>query len=242
MEPADLVTVILCGGRGTRAWPLTAELPKPLLPVAGRPIVEHVIGIYARRGVRRFVLATGYLGAAVAEHFAVPRPHQVEDHWGELELRCVDTGEDTPTGERLRRVAPEAGQTFLATYADGLADVDLGALLRAHEAHGRLATVTTVPLPSQYGTLEIDDGGIVRGFREKPRLMDHWINAGYFVFRAEAFRRHAGADLEVDVLPSLAAAGELGAHRHSGFWRSADTHKDIQALDGLAREVPLRWL
>lgn len=226
MGTGDLAAVILCGGRGTRALPLTEEVPKPLLTVGGVPVVEHVIGIYTRRGVRRFVLALGYLGDRIVDHFsarALP-----------CDIEFVDTGLDTPTGERIRRCRDAAGAEFFATYADGLADVDLDGLLEVHRRHGRAATVTTVPLPSQYGTLDIDDEGAVRAFREKPRLHDHWINAGYFVFRSEVFDHHAGEDLERDVLPSLAVEGDLRVFRHTGFWRSLDTYKDRQELDGLA--------
>jgi len=224
----DITTVILCGGRGTRAYPLTEELPKPLLTVGGTPLVEHVMGIYARRGYTRFVLALGYLGDRIVDHFArrgLP--------WS---IDFVDTGLDTLSGERLRRCVDRAGETFFATYADGLADIDLDALLDRHRSHGDAATVTTVPLPSPYGTLDIDGDQRVSAFTEKPRLQDHWINAGFFVFRGELFDRHSGADLERDVLPSLASASELRAFRHLGFWRSCDTYKDLQELEALAEK------
>lgn len=224
------VTVILCGGRGTRAYPLTEELPKPLLPVDGIPIVEHLMGVFSRRGHRSFVLATGYMGGRIAEHFAG------RDDLGDIQL--VETGDDTPTGERLRRCLHLTGGTFFATYADGLADVDLDGLLAFHRRHGAGATVTTVPLPSQYGTLDIDGDGVVRGFREKPRLQDHWINAGFFVFEPRVFSEYNGLDLERDILPAVAAGGELRAHRHTGYWRSLDTLKDLLEVDAVAREGP----
>lgn len=233
--PGSTTAVILCGGRGTRAYPLTEEVPKPLLQVAGVPVVEHVMGVYARRGCRRFVLALGYLGDRIVDHFR----KRTDLDW---EIDFVDTGLDTPTGERVRQCAPRAGGTFFATYADGLADIDLGALLGVHAAHGDRATVTTVPLPSQYGTLDIDGEDRVLGFREKPRLFDHWINAGFFVFQGDVFERHPGGDLERDVLPSLARAGELHVHRHTGFWRSLDTYKDLQELEAIAAtQAPPPW-
>jgi len=224
--PEQLSTVILCGGRGTRAYPLTADLPKPLLRIAGTPIVEHVMGIYARRGQTRFVLALGYRGELIVEH--------CQTRGLPWEIEYVDTGLDTPTGARLRRCAAAAGPTFFASYADGLADIDLAALLARHRAHGRPATITTVPLPSPYGTLDLDPSDGVRGFAEKPHLPDHWINAGFFVFDASVFAdpRH-GDDLEREILPRLAGAGDLHAHRHTGFWRSLDTFKDLQELEAL---------
>ena len=222
----DVVTVILCGGRGTRAHPYTEALPKPLLPVAGIPVVEHVIGIFSRRGCSRFVLATGYLGDRIGAYFDSRR--------GEEEILCIDTGLESPTGERLRRcLAHVGGGTFFATYADGLADIDLGALAERHRQHGRVATVTAVPLPSQYGTLDIDDNERVVGFKEKPRLQDHWINAGFFALEPAALHG-GGGDLERDILPELARNGELHVHRHAGFWRSLDTLKDQLELDELA--------
>jgi glucose-1-phosphate cytidylyltransferase len=221
--------VILCGGRGMRAYPLTETLPKPLLPVSGRPVLEHVMELYARRGVTRFVLALGYLGDRIVDHFGGR---------ADWDIDFVDTGLETGTGERVRRCAPRAGGRFFCTYADGLGDVDLDALLRAHAESGAEATVTTVPLPSPYGTLDIDATGRVRGFREKPRLVDHWINAGFFVFEPQVFTRIGGEDLEREVLPALAAEGTLNAHRHTGFWHSLDTYKHLQELEALAAEGP----
>lgn len=218
-------TVILCGGRGTRAYPLTAEVPKPLIGVgsAGVPVLRHLLEVYAAQGRTDFVLAGGWHWQALQEYArTLPADWSVE---------VLDTGEDTGTGERLRRCVPDG--TFLATYGDGLGDVDLDALLATHRAHGRLATVTAVPLRSQYGTLDLD-GDRVTGFREKPVLDGHWVNAGFFALEPGALRDHPGDDLERDVLPALAAAGELSVHRHVGFWRSLDTHKDALELGALA--------
>ncbi len=222
-----LDVVILCGGRGTRAYPDTVDLPKPLLTVAGAPVVEHVMGIYAAQGHRRFVLAAGYRGDLLAERYSSP-PHG-------FSVEVVDTGLDTATGERLRRCAGVVdGPRFFATYADGLGDVDLAAALNTHVAAGALLTMTTVPLPSQYGTIVFDSDGRVTDFREKPVLSDHWINAGFFVVERDAFGHWQGEDLEAEVLPALAATGRLVAHRHTGFWRSMDTYKDRQELERLA--------
>jgi glucose-1-phosphate cytidylyltransferase len=235
--PADLPPVIvLCGGRGTRAWPLTEDLPKPLLPVGDRPVLGHLLDVYLRQGVRRIVLATGF------------RADLVEKWAGDLELptdatvTCVDTGDDAGTAERLRACLAEVEGTFFATYGDGLGNVDLRALLARHRSADLPATVTTVPLPSQYGTLDLDQADRVVGFREKPVLPDHWINAGFFVLTAAALHAATGPDLERDVLPALAAQGLLAAHRHAGFWRSVDTQKDLMELERLAGEGDVPWL
>ena len=227
-------TVILCGGRGTRALPRTIEVPKPLLEVGDRPILAHVMAIYADQGFTDFVLSAGYKADLVAE-FASTLPPS----WS---VEVADTGEDTDTGDRIAKVRHLLDGTFFATYADGLGDVDLHALLADHRAHGAGATITTVPLPSQYGTVETDAAGRVTRFREKPRLPDHRINAGFFVFDEAAFEAWSGTDLERDVLSSLAAVGMLHAHPHDGFWKSMDTYKDSQELSALCADGPGPWV
>jgi glucose-1-phosphate cytidylyltransferase len=226
-------TVILCGGKGTRAYPHTVELPKPLLDVAGKPILEHVMAIYARQGFADFVLAAGYKSELIEEFALSTAP--------EWKVEVVDTGEDANTGERLRRIRDRVHGTFFATYGDGLGDVDLESLLAFHRSHGGLATMTTVALPSQYGTIEFDDRRRVQRFREKPRLPDHFINAGFFVFDEPAFEQWHGEDLERDVLPALAAAGALYAYPHDGFWKSMDTYKDALDLTALCEEGAEPW-
>ncbi|HEU5082084.1 MAG TPA: sugar phosphate nucleotidyltransferase [Acidimicrobiales bacterium] len=218
-------TVILCGGKGTRAYPHTVDVPKPLLYVGGRPVLSHVMEIYANQGFREFVLAAGYKRELI-ENWAV----SADASWT---VEVVDTGEDTNTGARVARVADRLGDTFFVTYADGLGDVDLRALLEFHRSHPGAATLTTVPLPSQYGTLHVGADGRIEEFREKPRLPDHPINAGFFVFDRRAFEWWTGDDLERDVLPALGAAGELFAYRHPGFWKSMDTHKDSRELSAM---------
>ncbi len=226
-------TLILCGGKGTRAHPHTLEVPKPLLKVGEWPILRHVMDIYARQGFCEFVLAAGYRAPLVGE-FAGDLP-------GRWDVEVVDTGEDTGTAGRIVACRGRLGPTFMATYGDGLGSVDLQALLGFHRAHGGAVTVTAVPLPSPYGTLEWDEAGRVRRFREKPRLPDHWINAGFFVIERRSLAHWSGDDLEGDVLPALAAAGELYVYRHSGFWRSMDTYKDALELTALCAEGDGPW-
>jgi glucose-1-phosphate cytidylyltransferase len=218
-------TLILCGGKGTRAYPRTLEVPKPLMEVGGRPILAHVMEIYARQGFTDFVLAAGIMADQI-EAFAAHLP-------GGWQVEVVDTGPDTNTGGRVAKCTGLMGDTFFVTYADGLGDVDLHALAMFHASHGGSATITTVPLPSQYGTVQCDDSERVTHFLEKPRLPDHWINAGFFVLDAQASRWFEGDDFERQVMPALAAAGELHAYRHAGFWRSMDTYKDALELTAL---------
>lgn len=234
-RPDALDTVILCGGRGTRAYPDTRDVPKPLLTVGRRPVVEHVMAVYEGHGCRRFVLATGYLSELFSERYG--------DREGPSEVVVVDTGLDADTAERLKRAAGHCrGDRFFATYGDGVGNIDLAELLTFHRDAGSWLTVTTVPLPSPYGTLVTDASGRVADFREKPRLDDHWINAGFFVVERKALELWAGDNLEREVLPDLARRGVLYAYRHRGFWRSMDTYKDRQELDALASGDTVPWL
>ncbi|HSS42828.1 MAG TPA: sugar phosphate nucleotidyltransferase [Solirubrobacterales bacterium] len=219
--------VILCGGRGTRLRERTESVPKALVEIGGRPILWHVIQIYAAQGFDRFLLATGYMGEAVAEFAAGER-------WPEgVEVEAIDTGLDTPTGGRIAALAGRLdGGRFCATYADGVADVDLGAQLDFHGAHGALATVTVVQPNIQWGVAELD-GDAVTGFVEKPRS-EHWINGGFFCFEPGVFEYlDAGSVLEREPLSRLAADAQLRAYRHDGFWDCMDTYKDAVVLNDL---------
>jgi glucose-1-phosphate cytidylyltransferase len=190
--------------------------------------------IYAGQGITDFVLAAGYRHDVI-EGYAPLLP-------AEWNVEVVDTGDDCDTGERVTACLDRAGDEFLLTYGDGVGDVDITALLSRHRQHGGSATVTVVPLPSQYGTLVVTADGRVSDFREKPVLTDHLINAGFFVMRRSAFDQGAGPSLERDILPDLGHRGELFVYRHDGFWRSMDTHKDIAELNALASGEGPPWL
>jgi glucose-1-phosphate cytidylyltransferase len=202
-------------------------VPKALVEIGGRPILWHVIQIYAAQGFERFLLATGYMGEAVAEFAAAER-------WpAGVEVSCVDTGLDTPTGGRVLALAERlGGGRFCATYADGVADVDLGSLLELHAGHGALATVTVVRPNLQWGVAELE-GDRVTGFVEKPRS-EHWINGGFFCFEPDVLSYlDEASTLEREPLARLAADGQLRAYRHQGFWDCMDTYKDAVVLNDL---------
>jgi glucose-1-phosphate cytidylyltransferase len=228
---------ILCGGRGARLQEHTQEIPKPLVEIGGMPIVWHVIQLYVAHGFRRFLLATGYRGESIARFAAAQA-------WPEgVSVDCVETGLDTPTGGRIKLLAPrlEDEQAFCATYADGLADLDLRALSSFHTAHGALATMTVVRPELQFGVTELDEEGRVLGFREKPRS-EHWINGGFFCFQAGVLGYlEDDSVLERAPLERLAGAGELHAHRHEGFWECMDTYKDAVALNDLWASGRVPW-
>jgi glucose-1-phosphate cytidylyltransferase len=228
MDPMRPTVVILCGGRGTRLRERTETVPKALVEIGGKPILWHVIGIYAAQGFDRFLLATGYLGEMVEEFVETTR-------WpGEIDVECVDTGADTPTGGRIALLSGRLGdETFCVTYADGVADIDLGALLGFHRSHGAAATVTVVRPELQWGVAKIGDDHEVVGFVEKPRS-EHWINGGFFCFEA-AVLGYLDEDsvLEREPLERLAADGQLRAFRHDGFWDCMDTYKDAVVLNDL---------
>jgi glucose-1-phosphate cytidylyltransferase len=202
-------------------------VPKALVEIGGRPILWHVIQIYAAQGFDRFLLATGYMGEAVAEFAA-------KERWPEgVEVEAIDTGLDTPTGGRIGALAGRLeGGRFCVTYADGVADVDLGAQLDFHDGHSALATVTVVQPNIQWGVAELN-GDAVTGFVEKPRS-EHWINGGFFCFEPGVFEYlEADSVLEREPLSRLAEDDRLRAFRHDGFWDCMDTYKDAVVLNDL---------
>lgn len=232
---------ILCGGRGTRLRSQDGEgdgegVPKPLVEIGGLPILWHVIQLYAAQRFERFLLCTGYKGALV-ERFvrasAWPAGTVVE---------CVDTGVDTPTGGRLKLLEERLDEArFCATYADGLASVDLDSLLSFHEAHGALATMTVVRPELQFGVAEMDGDGRVLGFQEKPRS-EHWINGGFFCFERRVLDYlRPDSVLEREPLRRLTSDGQLRAYRHRGFWECMDTYKDAVALNDLWASDEAPW-
>jgi glucose-1-phosphate cytidylyltransferase len=227
--------VILCGGRGTRLRERTESVPKALVEIGGRPILWHVIQIYAAQGFGRFLLATGYMGEAVAEFAASA------DWPRDVSVDCVDTGLDTPTGGRVARLGERlADEPFCLTYADGVADVDLAAQLDFHRGHEGLTTMTVVRPRLQWGVAELD-GDRVAGFVEKPRS-EHWINGGFFCLEPGALS-YLDEDcvLEREPLQRLAADGQLRAFRHEGFWDCMDTYKDAVTLNDLWASGEAPW-
>ena len=225
--------VILCGGKGVRAFPFTEFIPKPMLPVNGSPILVQLIKSFLSQGFDDFVLAAGYRKNVLDDYF------EGKSFGGRVTI--LDTGVEADTGQRVEACRPVLGERFLVTYGDGLSDVPLARLVDFHRSHGGLATVTAVPLFTQYGILEADGSGRVTAMREKPTLREHWINIGFMIFEKAIFEIWKGTNLERGVLPELARRGELYLYRHEGFFKSLDSYKDQQELEELSSAGPLPW-
>ena len=228
--------VILCGGRGARLQEHTQSIPKPMVEIGGRPILWHVLQIFLAQEFRRFLLLTGYRGEQLQAFVA-------SEGWpAGAEIRCLPTGQDTPTGGRLHRAAEALdGRPFCLAYGDGVADIDLAALLAAHARHGAPATMTVVRPALPFGVAQLNGDGVVRGFTEKPRS-EQWINAGFFCFEPSVLELlDPDSVLERGPLERLAAAGELRAFRHEGFWDCMDTYKDAVALNDLWATGAAPW-
>jgi len=251
-------TVILAGGRGTRLAEETSVRPKPMVEVGGRPILWHIMRMFAAHGSTDFLVACGHKGEVIKEYFHHFNLHTNDflvdlgsgrvDVLGQREydwrVGVVDTGQATMTGGRIRRLEPLLeGKRFFVTYGDGLADVDIDELLRFHTAHGKLATVTAVHPPARFGALELDGQSVVR-FAEKAHDAQDWINGGFFVFEPAVLDYLTGDDcvLEREPLERLASEGQLEAFRHTGFWQPMDTLRERNLLEALWNEGDAPWV
>ncbi|MFC1641299.1 glucose-1-phosphate cytidylyltransferase [Myxococcota bacterium] len=251
--------VILCGGLGTRFREETRDRPKPMIEVGGKPILWHVMRTYAHYGFREFVLCLGYRGEVIKNYFVnyhvlsnnctvrLGSDHAVVVHddaqaqdWS---VTLVDTGAATMTGGRIARIRPYVGhERFLATYGDGVADIDLPELLRFHEAHGASATMTGVRVAANFGFIDVDSTGRVTGFREKP-ILESLVNGGFFVFEPDVFEYLDGdaCVLEREPLQRLAADRKVVVYPHCGFWQCMDHYGDYAKLNEAASTDRPPW-
>lgn len=251
--------VILAGGYGTRIGEETHLRPKPLIEIGERPIISHIMSIYSHYGYNDFIICLGYKGYMIKDYFAHYFLHQSDvtfDFRNDNEMilhnrrtepwrvTLVDTGKDTGTGGRVKRIQPYVGQeTFMLTYGDGVADIDIRALVAYHQVHGKLTTITATQPPGRFGSLDLSSGHEVRGFQEKPKGDGGWINAGFFVMEPGVFD-YIGDDtsiLEKEPLESLARAGELVAYPLAGFWQPMDTLRDKNYLESLWKKGEAPW-
>jgi glucose-1-phosphate cytidylyltransferase len=256
-EPKPKV-VILCGGLGTRLREETEFRPKPMVEIGGRPVLWHIMKLFAHHGFDDFVLCIGYKGQLIKDWFlnyeawnsdftiTLGHPPQVEVHHPHDEsgwrVTICDTGPEAPTGARVKKVAHHVCDgPFIVTYGDGLADIDIGRLVEFHRAHGRLATVTATRPLSRFGHVDLDVGQVVRMFREKPQT-DDWVNSGFFVFEPAVLDElDDDSILEREPLEELALRGEIVAYQHEGFWRPMDTYRDSLFLNELWAADKAPW-
>jgi len=251
--------IILAGGLGSRLSEETALRPKPMVEIGGKPILWHIMNIFASHGIFEFIIALGYRGEFVKDYFlnfyALNNNITIDLATGDTlihdgaqprwKVHLVDTGLTTQTGGRIKRLASWLGedQTFMMTYGDGVADVNLCALHRFHESHGKLATVTTVRPPARFGGIVFDGGAAVREFTEKPQTGEGWINGGFFVLNRGALDYIDDDETlwERGPMERLARDGELMAYRHEGFWQPMDTLRERKLLEDLWATGSAPW-
>lgn len=242
--------VILCGGLGTRLKEETEFRPKPMVEIGGKPLLWHIMKIYSHYGFNDFILCLGYKSYMIKEYFSHYFLHTsdvtfnlkkneikvhstISEPW---KITLVDTGLDTMTGGRLKRIRKYiGGETFMMTYGDGVADVDIKKLLKFHKSHRKLATTTAVQLAGKFGAININKDNAITSFLEKPKGDGRWINGGFFVLEPEVFEllKDDTTVWEREPLENLAKKGQLNAYKHNGFWRCMDTQRDKTELEML---------
>ena len=249
--------VILAGGFGTRLSEYTESIPKPMVSIGGKPILWHIMNTYARFGHKDFYIALGYKAEVIKEYFLNYRTLNSDftvnlsngnlvAHQQDLvdwQVTLVDTGLDSMTGGRVKRLKDFIGdEPFLLTYGDGVADIDIDALVRFHRSHGKMATVSAVHPGARFGELDIQNH-VVTSFKEKPQTSQGWINGGYFVLEPAFFDLIKGDDtiLEKEPLEQIAQMGELMSYQHEGFWQCMDTKRDRDALEELWQSDQAPW-
>jgi glucose-1-phosphate cytidylyltransferase len=260
LTETTIPVLILCGGRGTRLREETEYRPKPMVEIGGHPVVWHIMRIYAHYGYKRFLLCLGYKGFMIKEYFLNYRAIANDvtltlgqreritylDHRDEVDwtITLADTGLDTMTGARVKRIAHHIeGDTFMLTYGDGLADIDVGDLVRFHKETGRLVTVTGIRPPSRFGEMHVS-GKLVTSFTEKPQVSEGLVNGGFFVCE-RGFLDYLSEDescvLEQDPLRRVAADNQLAVYSHTGFWQCMDTFREYELLTSMWEDGRAPW-
>ncbi len=252
--------VIFAGGRGTRISEESLLRPKPMIEIGGRPILWHIMKIYAAYGHNEFIICLGYKGWMIKEYFINYYHHnanltvdladnsvQVHNAFAEpFRITLVETGLDTATAGRLKRVLPYTnGEPFMLTYGDGVSNVNIDELLKYHRSHDKVCTMTAIQATSRFGVIKMEDDGIIRSFEEKPADSGTWINGGFFVLQPEIARYlHADADetmWERQPMDDLAREGQIAAYRHYDFWKAMDTLRDREELEAMLEGGTAPW-
>lgn len=258
----NIPVAILCGGKGTRLKEETEFRPKPMVMVGDRPMIWHIMKSYSTYDFTNFMLCLGYKGDMIREYFInydwnhsdillelgqqkithLDNGHD-EENW---KIWLINTGQETMTGGRLKRLKPyldkSGSDIFMATYGDGVANIDLNQLLAYHQSHGKLATVSAVRPPSRFGELQIENN-LVTSFKEKPQTSDGWINGGYMVLHKKVLDLIDNDDtvFEAEPLKILADKGELAVYHHEGFWQCMDTYRELELLKSLYEKGEAPW-
>jgi len=249
--------IILAGGFGTRLSEYTESIPKPMVPIGGKPILWHIMQRYASYGHKDFYIALGYKSEIIKEYFlkfsSINSDFSINLTSGKMKIHnnngldwkitLVDTGQDSSTGGRVKRMQPYIGnERFMLTYGDGVADIDINALVDFHQNHVKMVTVTAVHPVARFGELKLD-GNCVKSFQEKPQVTRGWINGGFFVCQPKFFDLIEGDDtvLEAHPLEQAASDGELMAYKHEGFWQCMDTKRDKDLLEELWTKKQAPW-
>jgi len=251
--------VILAGGRGTRISEETEVLPKPMIDIGGKPIIWHIMKLYSHYGFNEFIICLGYRGYMIKEYFSHYFMHmsditidlsrnKTEIHTTASEpwkITLVDTGLETMTASRLKRVEKYVGNdTFLLTYGDGLSDINIKELVDFHKTSKKAATLTAIQTAGRFGVIDIDSGGVVSSFLEKPKGEGGWINGGFFVLEPEVFSYITNKNdvvWEKGPLEKLAQEGKLGAYKHAGFWGCIDTLRDKISFEKIWQSGSVPW-
>ena len=225
--------VILAGGKGTRLSEYTKTIPKPMIKIGRKTILEHIIKYYDRFGFKEFIIATGYKSKIIENHFKKKK-----------QIKIVNTGLNTLTGLRIKKLEKYLDKTFMLTYGDGLSNINLNKLLKFHKKHKRLATLTSVHPPARFGEIETKES-LVSKFEEKPQLQKGWINGGFFVFEPGFFKYllpKKNVMLEREPIKKMVKKRELSAYKHEGFWFCMDTLRDKNVLENLVKSKKAPWL
>ena len=253
----QMKVAILAGGLGTRLSEETTVKPKPMVEIGGKPILWHIMNIYASYGFKEFVIALGYRGELIKDYFinyhyrsrnltVQLRNGDISVHEGDGEdwiVHLLDTGADTNTGGRVKRLVDFIGnEPFMLTYGDGVSNINIPKLIEFHQTQKKLATLTAVRPPARFGQMVLDDGKVTE-FKEKPQIGEGWINGGFFVLQPEVVNYIEGDQTawEFDSLEKIAADGQLAAYQHEDFWQSMDTLRDVNVLEKFWREGNAPW-
>ena len=229
--------IILAGGFGTRLSEYTDTIPKPMVPIGGKPIIDHIMEFYSKFGHNEFYIALGYKGEVIKNYFK----NYKNKNW---QINLVETGSDTLTGGRLKRMEKYfSNENFLLTYGDGISNIDINELINFHVGHNKMVTVSAVRPPARFGSLSLQDSNVIK-FKEKQQLGESWINGGFFVMKSEFFSFLDGDKtvLEKDPLERITELKELKAFKHEGFWQCMDHKLDKDYLDQLINEKKAPWM